>query len=139
MNAIDRVLARSVAGHNGCLIWTGAKTPQGYGQINWRGRRIGVHRVAYISFKGSIPQGLEIDHLCRVRHCLNPFHLEAVTHAENVRRSIRPARPPRSPITHCRNGHEMTFANAYIRPDGNRDCRICKKATRARSKAARRG
>jgi len=80
-----------------CWCWTGHLDPGGYGVFWVAGRHCGAHRVAYELFRGSIPEGLEIDHLCRVRHCVSPWHLELVTHAENVRRR-RPAAvkaPPR--------------------------------------------
>lgn len=69
-----------------CLRWTGLIRANGYGKISVQGRLVYVHRLAYEVAKGPIPDGLEIDHLCRVRDCINPDHLEAVTHAENVRR-----------------------------------------------------
>lgn len=71
-----------------CWPWTGLKDRDGYGRfrVNAQQKAFGVHRWAYMSLRGPIPEGLVIDHLCRVRHCVNPDHLEAVTNAENVRR-----------------------------------------------------
>lgn len=134
MKAAHRVLDRSVAGHGACVLWTGTKTPTGYGQINFGGRRLAVHRVSYVAFKGTIPDGLEIDHLCRVRHCVNPHHLEAVTHAENLRRAV-----PRSLKTHCKHGHEYTPENSYVPPRGKRECWTCKRATKKGSGQAAKG
>ena len=78
---------------SGCWLWTGSRTRDGYGLITTREggkqRRSYVHRIAYVKVHGFIPDGLEIDHLCRVRNCFNPSHLEAVTHAENLRRAQR--------------------------------------------------
>jgi len=72
-----------------------------------------------------VPQGLELDHLCRVSHCVRPEHLEAVTHAENVRRGNGGSRPRVA----CPKGHRYEGDNVYVRPDGRgRDCRTCMKA-----------
>lgn len=72
-----------------CWIWKGARTPAGYGQRQVRGKRGLAHRWYYIQEHGSIPEDLELDHLCRVRECVNPDHLEAVTHAVNTRRGAK--------------------------------------------------
>lgn len=127
MSPIQRILARSVAGPGGCVLWCGSKTRTGYGQIGVAGRLLSVHRVSYQAFHGPIPAGLEVDHICRVRHCVNPSHLQAITHAENLRRAIV------KPHSHCRKGHQFTRANTYLRPDGWRECKECKRATRRRS------
>lgn len=86
-----------------CWEWEGGTNLQGYGQVSApgvksaqsTGRIIPVHRLAYRLFKGPIPRGMEIDHLCRNRLCCNPSHLEAVTRTENIRRSPRVSNPPR--------------------------------------------
>jgi hypothetical protein len=74
----------------GCWRWNGTQNGIGYGQTRVAGRKVYVHRLSYELFVGPIPPGLEIDHLCRNRACVNPTHLEPVTHAENVRRMVRP-------------------------------------------------
>jgi HNH endonuclease len=79
-------------GETGCWLWQGALHSAGYGFLSVGGRNQLAHRVAYRLFVGPIPDGLELDHLCRVKHCVNPAHLEPVTTAENLRRG-REARP----------------------------------------------
>src|SRR5688572_4330660 len=89
--AIDRVLSK-VAFDSGCWIFTGARHRFGYGLIGIGRRGAGksaVHRVTYEALVGPIPEGMEIDHLCRNPPCCNPLHLEAVSHTENVRRAPR--------------------------------------------------
>lgn len=89
-------------GPSGCWLWTGSCLPTGYGQV---GCRVGgktyvssAHRVAYRFVVGPIPAGLQLDHLCRVRRCVNPAHLEPVTPRENVRRSPIVGRNERTPV-----------------------------------------
>jgi hypothetical protein len=78
-----------------CWEWMGAKNPHGYGRF-WVGRKCyQAHRVIYEGAVGTIPDGLVIDHLCRVRHCVNPSHMEPVTDLENRRRGDKPGRKPK--------------------------------------------
>ena len=90
-----------------------------------------AHRFAYETFVGPIPEGLTIDHLCRIRHCVNPEHLEAVTDRVNILRgegiSAQHAR-----ATHCPQGHPYDLINTYVAPDGDRDCRDCRRQSMVR-------
>lgn len=126
--SLEKRFWRYVEKTDTCWLWTAGRNIGGYGVMgNMPGRRpftCQAHRVSYEIHKGPIPAELTIDHLCRVRHCVNPEHLEAVTFAENVRRGISPpAQNGRK--THCVHGHEFTAENTYIRPDGDRGCRAC--------------
>lgn len=80
-----------------------------------------AHRVAWFLESGEIPQDKVIDHLCRVRTCCNPSHLDPVTQAENMARGVR------AQMTHCKRGHEFTEENTYLFR-GSRGCRMCRRA-----------
>ena len=84
---IERILGRIGISDTGCWIWQGAKTAQGYGALNIDGKIRLVHRLTSEHYNGPVPEGLQIDHLCMVRSCCNPDHLEAVTSAENNKRA----------------------------------------------------
>lgn len=107
-----------------CWVWTGAKTPHGYGTFQYGdGKRGYAHRWAYEATKGPIPSGLSIDHLCRNPSCVNPDHLEAVTHRENVLRGVAPV-AVNARKTHCPAGHPYDAANTRKDRSG-RVCRAC--------------
>lgn len=115
---------------SGCWEWTGAVATNGYARLSlmpW-GKARTAHRIAYEVLAGPIPTGLDLDHLCRVRWCVNPAHLEPVTRKENLRRGDHNNRRR----THCRNGHEYTPENTVRPRPGARTCRICGLASRAR-------
>lgn len=137
---LPRLLAR-VDKTDSCWLWTGTITRAGYGS-GVRGspdRTTLAHRLMYEELVGPIPEGLELDHLCRVTHCVNPEHLEPVTHAENVRRGIagEVRRIAARAITHCKWGHEFNAENTYIAPKtGARACRICRRECNRRRRAA---
>ena len=112
-----------------CWLWTGSRTATGYGTFTLRtGVARSAHRYAYEVMVGSIPEGLELDHLCRVRHCVNPDHLEPVTHAENMRRAVSPRGLDNwnGAKTHCPNGHPYNGANLY-EYRGRRYCKACRR------------
>lgn len=112
-------------GANGCWLWTGMLSTSGYGQF---GKRIAAHRFAYEFAVGPIPNGLQLDHLCRVRNCVNPSHLEPVDPWENWRRGESPAAVNRRK-THCKRGHAFDEANTAwalnARGKAYRWCRAC--------------
>ena len=130
---IDRLLARVELDANDCWIFTGARR-NGYGVVGLGGRAAGIgyaHRLTYTYFIADIPDGLHIDHLCRVRECCNPWHLEPVSQAENNRR----ARESTGPATHCRRGHEFTPDNT-INWRTQRLCRTCHEIRRFKNRTA---
>ena len=104
-----------------CWLYQGSLDLQGYGRTYIKTERIMIHRAAYKHFKGEIPVGFQIDHLCMVRNCVNPEHLEIVTPKENVHRSNRTAASINSKKTHCVSGHVLDGLNNR----GNRFCRVC--------------
>lgn len=108
----------------GCWEWIGSVNSWGYGVYTYPGQTShAAHRIAYEHWKGTIPRGLDIDHLCSRRDCVNPAHLEAVTRGENIRRSH--ARNPRPERTTCHLGHPFDEANTAFDKRGFRNCRIC--------------
>lgn len=102
------------------------------------GRLVRAHRFSYERAVGPIPAGLQIDHLCRVRACVNPAHLEPVTCGENVRRSWA-AMPRKPPKTHCVHGHAYTPENTHIRKNGAYACLACNAIRCRRYQATLRG
>lgn len=122
-----------------CWLWQAKINNRGYGLFSYDGRMQAAHRVAYELLVGPIPEGLDIDHLCAVRHCVNPAHLEPVTHRENLLRGSGFA-AVNAAKTHCPYGHEYTPENTYTspHPDGGRICRTCKRERDARARARRR-
>ena len=118
--------------NSGCWLWMGALHNDGYGVIRIGTRSSGAikkaHRVSYETFIGTIPNGLEIDHLCRVRCCINPHHLEPVTPEVNRLRGFGVSRLNEMK-THCVRGHEFTEANTLHFIHRGKECRRCKRCT----------
>lgn len=108
-----------------CWLWKGA-TLKGHSQIHYNGKTIYAHRMSYEMFKGEIPEGMQIDHLCRVRHCVNPNHLEVVNNRTNSYRGYSFAGINHRK-THCAKGHEYSEENTTHRKNGRRVCKQCKK------------
>lgn len=122
-----QVLPQFVAPQPDCVIWVGGLNQKGYGSGRLRGDRAGgIHRRVYEEFIGPIPDGMLLDHLCRVRSCINPKHLEPVTPRENAHRGLTNAAKKR-----CKRGHPFDIENTYIGPDGHRSCRQCARERRA--------
>jgi len=112
---------RYVEKSDGCWLWTGFISPTGYAKFGTPS--LYAHRVAYEMEVGPIAEGFDLDHLCRVRHCVNPAHLEPVTHRENVLRGEGLA-AKQARKTHCPKGHEYSEANTRLYA-GRRYCREC--------------
>jgi len=114
--------------NTGCWIWMGDSVKGGYGRFHLsernKSRKWLSHRISYKVFKGEIPDGHTIDHLCKNTHCCNPSHLEAVTMKENTYRGNSFSRINKDK-THCKNGHQFTVDNTYRYNDGRRDCLTC--------------
>lgn len=119
-----------------CWRWMRCLGRDGYGRAHLDRRQYLAHRLAYTFAVGDIPVGLELDHLCRNKWCVNPAHLEPVTHAENVRRGTSPAttRDRHAARTHCKRGHGFA-ENSYLYK-GVRICRTCQRTARQRREAA---
>jgi hypothetical protein len=128
---LERFMAKVEVGRSpdDCWLWVGWVEPTGYGVFQLAYKRLRAHRWSYEHFVGPIPEGLVLDHLCRVTNCVNPAHLEPVTNRENVLRGESPlARNARK--THCKRGHEFTSENTIpVIVGGNpgRACRACRR------------
>ena len=125
--------------NSGCWLWFGAQTPAGYGQVlNPATRKVEyAHRLVYQIEKGVIPAGLHLDHLRRMRCCVNPEHLEPVTTRENLLRGVGFA-AVNARKTHCRHGHSLVGAR-LSKSDNERICRVCARLADLKHKAKKRG
>jgi hypothetical protein len=128
--ALERFWSKvDVGSGGGCWTWTGARSKTGYGSFNvgdgvWRS----AHRFSYEIHVGTIPDGLALDHLCRETSCVNPLHLEPVTHHENIRRGVTPVQFHQR-ATRCHRGHALP-ENGYYRDGGNGPLVYCKACRR---------
>jgi hypothetical protein len=111
---------------DGCWRWIASRNPSGYGKVRHDGQSRLAHRVAYAALVAPIPPGAEIDHRCRVRDCVNPSHLEPVTHEVNTLRSTSPT-AKNAVRDECVNGHPFDEANTYRPARGGRMCRTCRR------------
>lgn len=128
----DTHIPSFVALPGGCWLWTRSVDDCGYATVRVGGKTRKAHRLFYEEFNGPVPNGLEIDHLCRVRACVNPAHMQAVTHEVNTKRLVKVAR------AFCKNGHALTPDNISRRPGywindtAGWRCRLCLRAAQAR-------
>jgi hypothetical protein len=126
---VERFIDKLLVMPDGCWEWQGAKANLGYGRFYFDGQSRPAHRFSWTWLKGSIPKGLDIDHLCRNTSCVNPTHLEPVTHRENLLRgdTIGARAAAR---THCPKGHALDG----LRGNGCRYCKTCARASYHRRK-----
>lgn len=137
---VGYIADRIVLNDDGCWLWTKHISPDGYGVCGTGGTR-NAHRLTYMVYRGDLSDDVEIDHLCHTndalcsggitclhRRCVNPEHLEAVTHQENAVRG----RNHHLVKTHCPQGHPLSGENLYRRRNGHRGCKTClREQTRA--------
>lgn len=128
---MDRFFSK-VSGQSGdgCWLWTGALR-YGYGHFRVggrQGRREMAHRFAYEKLIGPIPSGLDLDHLCRVRNCVNPRHLEPVTRKTNILRGESHLAQQARRLE-CIHGHALQGENLYVTPQGRRQCKECRRTS----------
>jgi hypothetical protein len=118
-----------------CWVWTASANNVGYGWF-WDGQRNQLaHRWAYELLVGPIPDGLQLDHLCRNRRCVRPDHLEAVTRRENILRGVGVG-AKNAAKTHCLRNHPFDEANTHLGPSGKRFCRLCTRDRNQRRRPA---
>jgi hypothetical protein len=137
--SLNDLLAKAIPEPNsGCFLWGSCINAAGYGLVKLKGRSRLAHRAIYEMTCGPVPAGLDLDHLCRVRSCVNPAHLEPVTRQVNASRGIagKVAAAKQLAKTHCPQGHPYDGGNLYLGPDGRRGCRACRSA-QARAHIAR--
>lgn len=121
----ERILNKfDVVESTGCWAWNASMYPNGYGQV-WNGHRTEqAHRVVYRLLCSEIASGLEVDHICRNRACVNPAHLRLVSHRENMRCSDA-VMGLNARKTHCKRGHLLAGDNLKLQANGSRNCKTC--------------
>lgn len=127
--AIEYLESRSICRPDGCIVWIAGKTNKGYGLGNKDGIKTTAHRLSYLINVGEVPNGMEIDHLCKNTLCINPKHLEAVTRKVNIGRGSKAQQ------THCVNGHKFTSSNTYFKKSNG--CRVCRQCAAIRARKLR--
>ena len=140
--AADNLLKHVLENEQGCWIWQKGKTHNGYPLVSVARVMRYAHRLQYERTKGPIPPGMDLDHLCRNRDCINPEHLEPVTRSENLRRGAgaQMLRARHAAVTHCPQGHPYNAENTYLRPNGRgRLCRLCQRAAKKSYRERRKG
>ena len=123
---VDKWFTKHIRPTGECWEWIGAKTRNGYGQLRIAGVPHMAHRALFEYFVADIPAGLDLDHLCRNRACVNPWHLEPVTRSVNLRRGTT-ARTHNTSKTRCPQQHPYTESNTRITSKGSRSCRECER------------
>jgi HNH endonuclease len=127
-DVVSRFLDKFTVG-DGCWEWTAGLASNGYGNFWLDGGTHSAHRLSYELFVGPVPATMHLDHLCRVRHCVRPSHLEPVTARENLMRGVGLSAVA-ARKTHCASGHPFDAENTRIHPSGQRVCRACHRAWR---------
>ena len=122
ISELQRISKKFQISETKCWLWQGSLSPTGYSYIGYRGKTHRGHRLLYQMLRGETPKELVCDHLCRVRHCINPYHIELVTQRENLERGLSLV-----PEDYCKRGHKMEGDNLYFIPTrGARTCRACR-------------
>lgn len=123
---LGRFWTRVRRDESGCWFWTGKLNRDGYARFSIKSGQVRAHRIAFEHWRGPIPVGYQLDHLCRIRHCVNPDHLEVVTARENTMAPGSLAITKQNlEKTHCPAGHVYDGENLYVDSTRRRHCRAC--------------
>lgn len=136
--AKERILRDSFVTDSGCWEWLGCRHRHGYADMSliYNGIRLRLgHVIAYTIFRGEIPEGLELDHTCKFKPCVNPWHVEPVTHAVNLRRAYHSLT---SADTVCQNGHSLMPGDLLLRANGKTICVFCNREWQRKYRLKRR-
>jgi hypothetical protein len=137
--SLDYIFSRATEDSSrGCWIWNLSLNRGGYATIKRRDGTYSIHRVVYEQARGEIPDGFDIDHLCRTRNCVNPWHMEPVSRRVNVGRGNQRFNGRKNAAkTHCLRGHEYTTENTFLNGK-SRSCKECRRAADLAYKERRR-